>query len=91
MMATRPTTVVSTKGQIVLPKAIREPRGWRAGSRLVFEDTAEGVLLRSDIQGPALGVDDVYGALRPYVREPLSDAEIKSRLRAAAKRRHAGD
>jgi AbrB family looped-hinge helix DNA binding protein len=36
------TTTVSTKGQVILPKAIRERLRWRAGTELVVEDTAEG-------------------------------------------------
>jgi AbrB family looped-hinge helix DNA binding protein len=31
----KPTTVVSTKGQVILPKAIRQRRRWDAGTRLV--------------------------------------------------------
>jgi AbrB family looped-hinge helix DNA binding protein len=37
------TTTVSTKGQVILPKAIRERRSWAAGTRLVVEETPEGV------------------------------------------------
>ena len=44
--AEKPTTVVSTKGQVILPKAIRQRRRWDAGTRLVVEDTPDGVLLR---------------------------------------------
>ena len=40
------TTTVSTKGQVILPSAIRQRREWAAGTRLVVEETAEGVLLK---------------------------------------------
>jgi len=36
------TTIVSTKGQVILPKAIRERRRWPAGTRLTVEDTDAG-------------------------------------------------
>lgn len=39
-------TTVSTKGQIILPKAIRDQLHWDAGIRLIVEHTADGVLLR---------------------------------------------
>jgi AbrB family looped-hinge helix DNA binding protein len=39
-------TRVSTKGQVILPKAIRDKRKWTAGTELMVEETAEGVLLR---------------------------------------------
>jgi AbrB family looped-hinge helix DNA binding protein len=29
------TTTVSTKGQVILPKAVRDSRHWTAGTRLV--------------------------------------------------------
>ncbi|MFV0643715.1 MAG: AbrB/MazE/SpoVT family DNA-binding domain-containing protein, partial [Sphingomonadaceae bacterium] len=39
-------TTVSTKGQVILPKAIRTHRKWDAGTRLVVEETPDGVLLK---------------------------------------------
>lgn len=42
----RTTTTVSTKGQVILPKSIRQSKHWNAGTRLVVEDTPDGVLLR---------------------------------------------
>jgi AbrB family looped-hinge helix DNA binding protein len=41
------TTVLSTKGQIILPKAIRKQRRWEAGTRLTVEQTEDGILLRA--------------------------------------------
>lgn len=40
------STHLSVKGQVVIPKAIREASGWRAGLELVAEMTEAGVLLR---------------------------------------------
>ena len=37
-----PTTTLSTKGQVILPKPIREALGWDAGARLIVERTPEG-------------------------------------------------
>lgn len=42
MAAGKLTTTVSTKGQVILPKAIREERRWRAGTRLTIESTPDG-------------------------------------------------
>ena len=41
------TTTVSTKGQVILPKAIRLRRQWEPGTRLLIEDTPDGVLLKA--------------------------------------------
>jgi AbrB family looped-hinge helix DNA binding protein len=40
------TTTMSTKGQVIVPVEIRRRRHWDAGTRLVVEDTPEGVVLK---------------------------------------------
>ncbi len=37
---------LSTKGQLIIPKSIRDRYGWQAGSQLLVEDLGGGVLLR---------------------------------------------
>ncbi|MDO8318630.1 AbrB/MazE/SpoVT family DNA-binding domain-containing protein [Rhodoferax sp.] len=39
-------TLLSSKGQVIIPKAIREARHWHAGTRLEVKETAEGLLLK---------------------------------------------
>jgi AbrB family looped-hinge helix DNA binding protein len=57
----RLTTVVSTKGQVVLPKAIREQRHWLAGTMLSVEDTADGVLLKASPAFAETNIEAVFG------------------------------
>lgn len=38
-------TLLSSKGQVIIPKAMREARHWHAGTRLEVKDTADGLLL----------------------------------------------
>jgi AbrB family looped-hinge helix DNA binding protein len=45
MEARMTTTLVSSKGQVIIPKAVREARHWTPGTRLEVRDTADGVLL----------------------------------------------
>ncbi|RBP14350.1 AbrB family looped-hinge helix DNA binding protein [Roseiarcus fermentans] len=66
--AESPTTRVSTKGQIVLPKAIRDRRGWVAGDELVIEERPEGVLLRTAPKETPTRFEDVAGSLGPFPR-----------------------
>ncbi len=40
------TTLLSSKGQVIIPKVIREQHHWLPGTRLVVEETAGGVLLK---------------------------------------------
>jgi AbrB family looped-hinge helix DNA binding protein len=61
-------TRVSTKGQVILPKTIRDRRGWTAGSELIVEDKPEGVLLRAARAVGATRVEDVFGCLGPVDR-----------------------
>lgn len=40
------TTVLSSKGQIIIPKKLRVARRWGPGTQLEVHDTPEGLLLR---------------------------------------------
>ncbi len=80
--AVRLKTKVSTKGQIVLPKAIRDRRGWGAGMELVIEERPEGVLLRALAKkAEPTRVEDVFGSLGPVDRivsiEEMNEAVLK--------------
>ena len=46
MAAEKLTTTVSSKGQVILPSALRQRREWGAGTRLTVEETQDGVLLK---------------------------------------------
>ena len=62
-MSARATTRMSTKGQLVLPKAIRERRGWSAGVEFDIEERPEGVLLRPAAKQTPSRMEDVFGSL----------------------------
>ena len=84
------TTTVSTKGQIVLPKAVRRALRWEAGTRLVVETTPEGVLLKPKPAFDETRPQDVFGCL-PHDGLPKSLADMQAGVLAEARRRHAGD
>ena len=88
--AERLTTIVSTKGQVILPKAIRQLRHWETGTRLIVEDTADGVLLTAAPLFAPTRIEDVYGCL-PYSGQPKTLEEMEAGIAAEVKRRHAGD
>ena len=67
----RLTTTVSTKGQVILPKAIRDQRRWPAGTSLVVRDTPDGVLLTRETPFAPTRIEDVYGMLK-YDGPPVS-------------------
>jgi AbrB family looped-hinge helix DNA binding protein len=80
-------TTVSTKGQVILPKIIRQRREWDAGTRLIVEDTPDGVLLRSAPAFDATRPDEVFGIL-PFRGEPKSLEDMEAGVPAEARRRH---
>ena len=84
------TTIVSTKGQVILPSAIRKRRKWGAGTRLEVKDTPEGVLLKPASAFAATRPQDVLGYL-PHRGEPKTLEEMDAGVLAEARRRHARD
>jgi AbrB family looped-hinge helix DNA binding protein len=88
-VASKPTTVVSTKGQVILPKAIRDKRHWPAGTRLEVQETPDGVLLKeaAPIFAPTR-TEDVYGCLK-HLGPPPTLEEMDAAITAEVKRRYA--
>ena len=89
--ARRSTTVLSTKGQVILPKGIRDEKKWGPGARLTVEATPDGVLLR---QEERVFAPTTFGEVRGSLsgrRRSLTQAQIEEAMRAAAKRRYARD
>jgi len=89
MAAVQPlTTIVSTKGQVILPKAIRQRRNWPAGTRLVVEETADGVLLKPAPVFAPTRPEDVAGMLA-YRGPPKTLDEMDAAITTEVKRRRA--
>ncbi len=89
MAETSLTTTISTKGQVILPKAIRDQLRWDAGTRLAVEHTAEGVLLKPLATAFAsTRPEDVFGCL-PTKGGPKSIEDMEAGIATEAKRRHA--
>lgn len=56
------TTRLSSKGQLVLPKAVREAGDWREGTEFAVERVSEGVLLRPLRAFPPTTLEQVRGS-----------------------------
>ena len=89
-MSEQLTTVVSTKGQVILPKAIRRALRWEPGTRLVVERTPQGVLLKPEPAFAETRPQDVFGCLA-WDGPPKSLPDMQAGVLAEARRRHAGD
>ena len=81
-------TTISTKGQVVLPKAIRDKRRWKAGTRLSVEDRPEGVLLKPIEKKEKFTVDDWAGILK-YKGPARTIEEMNAAIEKEVRRRHA--
>ena len=82
----RITTTVSTKGQVILPKAIREQKHWAAGTKLIVEETDEGVLLKTAPVFATTDIEAVFGSLRSP-KPTLSIEEMNEVISEEAERR----
>ena len=80
------TTTVSTMGQVILPSAIRQRRRWDAGTKLVVEETADGVLLKAAPLFPPTTIDEVFGSLK-YDGPARTIEEMDAAVLAEARRR----
>ena len=55
------TTRLSEKGQIVIPKRVRETRGWEAGIEFLIEELEDGVKLKPVKPFEETTIKDVLG------------------------------
>ena len=86
-----PTTTLSTKGQVILPKAIRESRKWAPGTKLVVEERWDGVFLRPVRENPfpPTTIEEVLAMVNykgPTITLEDMDAAIDAELEERAKR-----
>jgi AbrB family looped-hinge helix DNA binding protein len=79
---------LSTKGQVILPKVIRQRRHWEPGIRLLVEDTPDGVLLKAAPVFAPTRPEDVAGMLA-YGGPPKTMEEMDAAITAEVKRRRA--
>ena len=80
------STTLASKGQITIPKEIRDRLGLREGDRLVFAFDDQGNLVVRR-EGP-LDLDQVQGALRHLARNrPVSVEEMRQAVRRRAARK----
>lgn len=87
----KPVTRLSTKGQVIVPREIRDRLKWRSGMRLIVEDTPEGVLLKPERSFPPTTLDEVAGSLRHLVKRPVTIQEMDAAVLGEARRRYESD
>ena len=81
------TSTISAKGQITVPKAVRDKLGLRPGALVEFELTAEGALLRKGHRGGVRAVDRVLGILKREVPTDSLIEDMRGPVPTPARRR----
>lgn len=79
------TTKLSSKGQVIIPKAFRNAHNWGVGLELVVIEVGDGLLLRPRAPFEETNLDDVAGSLK-FAGKPKSQADIDAAMKRAVKR-----
>lgn len=79
------TTTLSAKGQIVIPKGVRDAHDWQPGTGFEVIDRPDGVLLRPlRIAVPRLSLAAFRAAVAPHEGPVVTLAEMDAAVAAAA-------
>lgn len=89
MDARRYRTRVSTKGQVVLPKAVRGRPGFEPGAELTVEATEQGVLFRPAPKLKSMTLDQLVG-VAGYGGPPRSVDDMDRAINEEIQARHVG-
>lgn len=73
------TTRLSSKGQVIIPKALRNVHHWAPGLELVVIDTGDGLLLKPKAAFAPAELSEVFGMFKTKVAAE-TDAEIEAAL-----------
>jgi AbrB family looped-hinge helix DNA binding protein len=86
MVLMKSATRVTSKGQVVIPKPVREQLRWASGTQLAVEILAGGAV-RLTLLAAEDAIDTLYGCLKDLPRDPLADLEAEHRAEIAAEER----
>jgi AbrB family looped-hinge helix DNA binding protein len=78
-------TRLSSKGQVIIPKPVRDRHGWRPGIELEVEDRGDVVVLRPANPFPPTTFEQVRGFLK-YDGPPISVEEMHEGVDREARR-----
>jgi antitoxin PrlF len=78
------STVVTSKGQVTIPKKVREYLGIRPGNAVSFELTADGRVVLVKAAGPGARAASPFARIRGSATAKLSTDEIMALTRGDA-------
>jgi AbrB family looped-hinge helix DNA binding protein len=79
-------TRLTSKGQVVIPKPVREQLRWDSGTELAIEIVGDDAvrLTLLTVEDP---IDSLYGCLKGLPRDPLAELEAEHRAEIEADER----
>lgn len=80
-----PTSTVTTKGQVTIPKSIRDALGLHPGDRVLFVRHDDGTVA---IEPETVDVRSLYGRFKHFATRPVSVDEMNDTIGEAAADRH---
>ncbi len=78
---------LSTRGQLIIPKALRDRHGWAPGTKLVVEDRVDGVFVRLAKTLPPAELEDLVGSTG-YRGPARSLDDMEAAIVRGARRQH---
>ena len=86
MTLMKTATRVTSKGQVVIPKPVREQLRWASGTQLAVEIMGGGAVRLTPLEAED-SIDTLYGCLKDLPRDPLADLEAEHQAEIAADER----
>ena len=77
-----PSTTLTTKGQVTIPKAVRDELGLREGDRVAFRVLEDGTVI---VEPENVDLLDLRGVLKPR-RKGVTVEDMDRAIRAAAEK-----
>jgi len=86
MMLMKSATRVTSKGQVVIPKPVREQLRWATGTQLAVEIMGDGAVRLTLLEAED-SINTLYGSLKDLPRDPLADLEAEHQAEIEADER----
>ena len=91
MMLMKSATRLTSKGQVVIPKPVREELRWVSGTQLAVDIMGDGAVRLTPLEAED-PIDILYGCLKGLPGDPVADleAEHRAEIEADERRQHRG-
>jgi AbrB family looped-hinge helix DNA binding protein len=85
-MLVKSATRVTSKGQVVIPKPVREQLRWPSGTQLAVEIMGDGAVRLTPLVAEDV-IDALYGCLKDLQQDPIADLEAEHQAEIEADER----